>query len=91
MILADVAEAFRHGPRALLQDLRLEARPWGLALEKVRCPVSLWHGSRDETVPQRASEALATMLPGASLKIFPEAGHFFFFDIWGEILGWLVS
>ena len=59
MLMRDIVEAFRNGHRAFLQDLELEARPWGIALEQVSCPVALWHGSRDTIVPTHATEALA--------------------------------
>jgi pimeloyl-ACP methyl ester carboxylesterase len=87
----DVVEAFRNGHAGFLQDLQLEARPWGLALDRVSCPVTLWHGALDQTVPPIATEALAAVLPQARVRIFPEAGHFFVFDVWGEILRWLLS
>jgi pimeloyl-ACP methyl ester carboxylesterase len=91
VLLQDMVEAFRSGPAGLLQDLRLEACPWGLALEQVSCPVRLWHGDLDATVPVAATEALAALLPNASVCITPRAGHFLVFDIWGDILRWLVA
>jgi len=91
MLLRDMGEAFRQGHHAFLQDLQLEARPWGIALERVTCPVALWHGSLDTIVPPRASEAVAALLPHATVKMFPGAGHFFVFDVWGEILDWLLA
>lgn len=89
VLVQDVAEAFRNGHAGFLQDLRLEAGPWGLALDRVSGPVGLWHGALDETVPPIAMEALAAVLPHATVKLFPQTGHFFVFDIWGEILSWL--
>jgi pimeloyl-ACP methyl ester carboxylesterase len=90
MMLQDTAEAFRSGCAGFLQDLQLEASPWGLALERISCPVRLWHGDADTTVPVAATERLAALLPNATVSITPDAGHFFVFDIWGEILAWLV-
>ncbi len=89
VLVQDMIEAFRSGHAGLLQDLRLEACPWGLALEQVSCPVRLWHGELDATVPVAATEALAALLPHASVCITPNAGHFLVFDLWGEILRWL--
>jgi pimeloyl-ACP methyl ester carboxylesterase len=90
MLIRDVVEAFRNGYQAFLQDLRLEARPWPIALERVSCSVALWHGSRDTVVPPSATAAMAALLPHASVSIVPGAGHFFVFDIWREVLDWLV-
>ncbi len=91
MLLTDMVEAFRQGHHAFLEDLQLEARPWGVALERASCPVALWHGSLDTVVPPQASEAVAALLPVATVKMFPQAGHFLVFDIWGEILAWLLA
>ena len=90
MLASDVTEAFRQGPEAFLHDLRLEARPWEIPFEQVSCPIALWHGSRDTIVPPHATEVMASLLPHASVRIFPDAGHFFVFDVWHEVLDWLV-
>jgi pimeloyl-ACP methyl ester carboxylesterase len=91
MLMKDMVEAFRNGPEAFLQDLQLEARPWGIALEHTSCPVALWHGAEDTVVPPSATQSLAALLPHATVKIFPDAGHFFVFDVWPEVLRWLLG
>jgi pimeloyl-ACP methyl ester carboxylesterase len=91
MLRRDSAEAFRNGHSAFLEDLSLEARPWGINFAQVSCPVALWHGGRDTIVPPAATEALAALLPHATVSLLPEAGHFFVFDVWGELLRWLVA
>ncbi len=90
MLMRDLREAFRNGAGGFLQDLQLEARPWGIPLHRISCPVSLWHGSRDTIVPPSASQALAALLPHASVRIFPDAGHFFIFEVWRDLLSWLL-
>jgi pimeloyl-ACP methyl ester carboxylesterase len=89
MLMSDVTEAFRQGAQAFLHDLRLEARPWDIAFDRVSCPVTLWHGSLDTIVPPRATQEMASLLPHASVRIYPEAGHFFVFEVWHEVLGWI--
>lgn len=91
MLIRDIAEAFRNGHQAFLEDLQLEARPWGIAFEQVSCPVALWHGAADTIVPPSATAALAALLPKATVRIFPGAGHFFVFEVWREILDWLLA
>jgi pimeloyl-ACP methyl ester carboxylesterase len=91
MLVRDLAEAFRNGPWAFLQDLQLEAQPWGIALEQVCCPVALWHGSSDTVVPPSATQALVALVPHATVKMFPDAGHFFVFEVWRDILDWLLG
>jgi pimeloyl-ACP methyl ester carboxylesterase len=87
----DAVEAFRGGHGGFLRDMELEARPWDLPFGKVNCLVSLWHGGRDTVVPLTALDALAALLPQAVVRKLPEAGHFFVFDIWEEILAWLLG
>ncbi len=51
------------------------------SLEKISIPVAIVAGSADEIIPiAAAAEAFARMIPHATLKIFPKAGHFIFVD-----------
>lgn len=44
-------------------------------LPRVRCPVVILHGTRDEIIPVRMGRALAKAVPGATLVEVPEASH----------------
>lgn len=49
------------------------------SLEKISLPVAIVAGSADEIIPTAAAaEAFARVIPHATLKIFPKAGHFIF-------------
>lgn len=49
-----------------------------IAIRTVRCPVTILHGERDETVPVAAAHALAAAgQPHASLHVVPGASHTF--------------
>jgi predicted dienelactone hydrolase len=51
------------------------------SLGKIPIPVAIVTGSADEVVPPASgAEALAMAIPHATLKLFPHAGHFVFFD-----------
>ncbi len=51
------------------------------SLGRISIPVAIVTGSADEIVPPAASaEALSKAIPHATLKLFPRAGHFVFFD-----------
>jgi len=44
-------------------------------IARVRCPVVVLHGTRDEVIPVRMGRALAAAAPGAALVEVPEASH----------------
>jgi pimeloyl-ACP methyl ester carboxylesterase len=91
MLAQDLREAFRQGARALVDDLALLARPWGLPWERVACPVALWHGEDDWMIPPGASRALERSIPGAQARFLPGEGHFLVLDRWPEICTWLTG
>jgi pimeloyl-ACP methyl ester carboxylesterase len=91
MLAQDLREAFRQGAGALVDDLALLARPWGLPWERVACPLALWHGEDDWMIPAAASRALERAIPGAQAHYLPGEGHFLVLDRWPEICAWLVE
>jgi len=44
-------------------------------LPRMRTPVSILWGIEDGWIPARMGEKLASLIPGASLRLIPEAGH----------------
>lgn len=44
-------------------------------LEQLRCPTMLVHGERDTVVPVSVAREAAAVIPGAALRILPDAGH----------------
>lgn len=91
VLVRDMLEAVRQGPGGILRDLQLESSPWDLPFTRVSCPVSLWHGTRDNVVPLAAVDALAALLPHAQVRKLEGEGHFFVFARWEEILAWLLG
>jgi pimeloyl-ACP methyl ester carboxylesterase len=69
-------EAFRMGSRGPAHDLRLEARPWGLPLDKIQVPIEIWRGDDDCAVSPQQSRILADALPIARTHFVPGEGHF---------------
>jgi pimeloyl-ACP methyl ester carboxylesterase len=51
---------------------RLDSRPF---LKDIRCPTLVAFGSKDVITPYPVHEELAASIPGAHLKIIPDAGH----------------
>ena len=74
-----MTEAFRQGARGPAHDNVLEARPWGVQLDKIRVPVEIWHGDDDRLVSPEQPRILATYLPLAETHVIPGAGHMLWF------------
>ena len=68
-------EATRHGPRGLVEEMRLMGTPSGLDYTAVHCPIQLWHGDRDTFVPLRHAEHVVSLLPNANPEVLPGVGH----------------
>jgi 3-oxoadipate enol-lactonase len=49
-------------------------------LGSIRAPTLVAHGAEDMVVPPRNGELLAKSIPGAELKLWPGAGHFYITD-----------
>ena len=75
----DMGEAFRQGGRGPAHDLTLEARPWGVPLERIRVPIEMWHGEDDRVVSPEQSRILARTLPLVTEHLVPGEGHFSLF------------
>jgi pimeloyl-ACP methyl ester carboxylesterase len=69
------AEATRHGPHGLVEDWRLMGTPSGLDYTAVQCPIRLWHGDADGTVPAHHAKHVARLVPKADLEVLPGVGH----------------
>ena len=79
-------EALRSGAWGYVQDIRVLAGRWGFALEDIRVPVQLWHGDQDTVIPLHHSQFLASVIPGASLRICRGEAHMLLWNHLAEIL-----
>jgi len=80
------AEATRNGPHGLVEDYGLMGTPSGLDYTAVQCPIRLWHGDADATVPVHHAEYVARLLPKADLEVLPGVGHLHTPDRWAEFV-----
>lgn len=69
------ANAMRSGVRGIWEDGDPYSSPWGFAVEEIRVPVSVWHGTQDRNFHHTRAEALAASIPGASFHRVEE-GHY---------------
>jgi pimeloyl-ACP methyl ester carboxylesterase len=73
--VASMAEAYRQGIGAVMQEARLIAQPRPYRLEDIRVPVHVFQGGADRHVPETMGRYLARTLPSAHWHLFREEGH----------------
>jgi pimeloyl-ACP methyl ester carboxylesterase len=56
------------------------AHSTGHRLDEIAAPTLVVHGAQDVIVPVENGRALAAGIPGAQLRVWPEAGHFYVTD-----------
>ncbi len=91
-IVAEMTEGARHGTDGIVHEAGLYHRDWHFALGAVSVPVHVWHGQRDRQAAPGWARHLAGEIPGATLTMVEEGGHFStLIDHADEILGWLTA
>lgn len=85
-LVDDLREALRPGAWGYAQDLLLLARPWGFALKDIHIPVRMWHGDLDTVIPLSHGQYLASVIPGATLRVCPGEAHMLLWNHLAEIL-----
>jgi pimeloyl-ACP methyl ester carboxylesterase len=68
--------AWRGSVEGVLVDAQIYAKPWGLAIEDVRVPVRLWHGTEDRAFAVRLAEEMAKRFPNCKARFIKEEGHY---------------
>ncbi len=68
-------QAWRTSVEGVIADAEIYARPWGFALEEIRAPVRLWHGTKDRTFSYHLAETLAPRFQNCRLQLVENAGH----------------
>jgi pimeloyl-ACP methyl ester carboxylesterase len=69
-------QAWRSSANGVMTDAEIYATPWGFALEEVRVPVALWHGTKDRTFAHRLAQGVAARLPNCEFHLIEGAGHY---------------
>jgi pimeloyl-ACP methyl ester carboxylesterase len=86
MYLESRAEAYRQGPRPVLQDALLYLRPWGFEVGAVETPVRIFHGLLDETITPAHGRGLASLLPASEATFVDGEGHMLCLTRWDDVL-----
>lgn len=84
-----VGPAIEGGPGGLIDDDLAYVSPWGFEPGQVLPPVLLMHGGQDRIAPSSHGEWLATHLPSAELRLYPDDGHISVLNSAGSALEWL--
>ena len=91
LIIEDVHEALRSGSSGGVADLEVFTRPWNVAFADARMPARVWQGTADTIVPPEAAFGLARLLPGATLEVIEDGGHFWIYEGFDDVLAWIAD
>ena len=59
----------------VFEDAELYTRPWGFALDEIRVPVRVWHGTEDGNFSHTLT-GYVQRIPGVELRIMEGEGHY---------------
>ena len=85
VLRAAVAEATA-STAGMAEEYRAWRRPWGIALDDVPAPVTIWQGDRDRLVASELGARLAAAIPGSRVEHCPGQGHLLLATRWGDVL-----
>lgn len=74
-VVANFAEALKHGVDGWVDDDLAFTRDWGFDLADITVPVFVWQGSLDLMVPFAHGQWLAANVPGATPHLIDGQGH----------------
>jgi pimeloyl-ACP methyl ester carboxylesterase len=84
--LENLTQALVSGVGGIVDDLHRVTNAWHFDLADIKTPVNIWHGRDDNNVGYAVAEYLASKLSKTSLHLLDNAGHFFMFNSWPQIL-----
>jgi pimeloyl-ACP methyl ester carboxylesterase len=90
-LLDVVRPAVAGGTGALVDDDLAYVSPWGCDPTSITRQVLLMHGAADRMVPSSPGRWLATHLPSADLRLFPDDGHISVLTHAQTALEWLAA
>jgi len=75
--ISDVPDMFASGVSGFVDDRLADANGWGtFDVTRITCPVTVLHGAIDGLMPVANAHHTAATVPGATLRIFEDLGHF---------------
>ncbi len=91
LLVRDVAEIYRSGPRGAVWDTRVLTGPWGFDPAAITVPTYLWHGEADRNVPPGMGAYLARTIPQCQARFLVNEGHLLYLNHAHEIVSSLVA
>ena len=86
-LLRDAAvQGFANHGRGVYDDAQAWCRRPGFAIEDVRAPTVLWHGTADGVWAPGNIPYLASRIAGARVQLLPDQGHMLYLENWAAIL-----
>jgi pimeloyl-ACP methyl ester carboxylesterase len=91
LLVQAMAESFRQGGEAGLEEALSGVRPWGFQVEQVTFEkLFVWHGEQDRIMPVAPVRLLVQALPHCTATFYPDEGHFSTManhvqDIWSRL------
>ena len=71
------AEMFHFGVQGFTDDRLADGVGWvSFDVNRIKCPTVVLHGAADPIVVASQAEYTASLVPGATLRVIPELGHF---------------
>ena len=70
-----VSRALDGGIGGMVDDDLAYAAPWGFDVAAIRRPLLVCHGEQDRVVPASHGRWVASQIPNAELRTYPEDGH----------------
>lgn len=91
MLVRNFAEGLRESADGWVDDVIALTSAWGFDPADIAVPTLLWHGEDDVFSPAGHTSWLGSRIPGALVRIQPDAAHFGALDVLPEVLLWLRS
>lgn len=91
VLLRDLPEITRQGPRGVVWDMRVLTGPWGFSPAAITVKTYLWQGEQDVNVPLNMGKFLARAIPNCQARFLPNEGHLTYMHHWPEIVAALVG
>ena len=74
-LMTGMRSAFAHGVHGVTDDVLAFTQPWGFDVSALTCPVTVWHGTADESVPVGHGRWVVDRVPGAEGHFIDGQGH----------------